>query len=282
MQLISPLLLSLFCTCLWLAPVAAQQSDYPWLSQVDESQALVYRIPPPPGFARASAAPESFAAWLRHLPLKSEGAAVFLHNGALKGNQQAHFAVLDIDTGKGDLQQCADAVMRLRAEYLLACGAASSISFNFTSGHPAVYEKWQQGYRPQIQGNAVNWRKTAGPDGSYAGFRKYLETVFTYAGTWSLSKELKPVSQPDSLRAGDVFIWGGFPGHAVIVVDVALHPGTGEKRFLLAQSYMPAQDMHILQNPRQPGNPWYEIPAGTLYTPEWTFEAGTLMRFAQP
>lgn len=273
------LLISCWVCLLPVRRAAAQHTAYPWLDSLEESQSIRFRIPPPAGFERMPVRTDSFAEWLQNLPLKPAGTIVYLYNGERKGNQRAHFAVVDIDPGKRDLQQCADAVMRLRAEYLRACGSSAAISFNFTSGDAASYEKWQQGYRPQIQGNAVSWRKTAAPDADYAGFRQYLETVFTYAGTWSLSKEMIAVPVTDSLQAGDVFIRGGFPGHAVIVVAVAANPDTGEKRFLLAQSYMPAQDIHILDHPLHPGNPWYEIPSGKLYTPEWTFEPGSLMRF---
>ena len=49
-----------------------------------------------------------------------------------------------------------------------------------------------------------------------------------------------------SLQPGDVFIKGGSPGHAVIVVDVAIYPQTGKKVFLLAQSYLLAHQIQIL------------------------------------
>ena len=55
--------------------------------------------------------------------------------------------------------------------------------------------------------------------------------VFMYAGTASLSREL-PTVLYTSLQPGDVFIKGGSPGHAVIVMDVAIHPNTGKKVFL--------------------------------------------------
>ena len=79
---------------------------------------------------------------------------------------------------------------------------------------------------------------------------------------------------------GYVFIKGGYPGHAVIVMDVAENE-TGEKVFLLAQSYMPAQDMHILKNPNNPAlSPWYSIDeTQDLRTPEWTFSWDQLRRF---
>lgn len=60
--------------------------------------------------------------------------------------------------------------------------------------------------------------------------------VFMYAGTASLSKELRTVPYT-SLQAGDVFIKGGSPGHAVIVVDVAIHPKTKRKFFIGAKLY---------------------------------------------
>lgn len=57
----------------------------------------------------------SFGAWLRTLPLK-KGTTVYLYNGRPKENQDAQFAVVDISVGQEDLQQCADAVMRLHAQ----------------------------------------------------------------------------------------------------------------------------------------------------------------------
>jgi len=77
-----------------------------------------------------------------------------------------------------------------------------------------------------------------------------------------------------------VFIRGGFPGHAEIVLDVAVAPD-GRKVFLLAQSYMPAQEIHVLENPAAAdGSPWYPAPfTGNLVTPEWVFAASELRRW---
>nr|HPG89492.1 DUF4846 domain-containing protein [Hyphomicrobium sp.] len=82
------------------------------------------------------------------------------------------------------------------------------------------------------------------------------------------------------VEIGDVFIKGGFPGHAVLVADIAVHPLTKSKRMLLVQSYMPAQDIHVLKNfSNGDGSPWYAVPSSELVTPEWTFAAGSLKRW---
>ncbi len=186
-----------------------------------------------------------------------------------------------MDVGNKDLQQCADAIIRLRAEYFYSKGNYEAIRFNFTSGDEASFKKWAEGYRPVVKGNRVRWHHSETYNASYSKFRNYLDTVFMYAGSHSLSKELQPVRNINDMKAGDVFIEGGFPGHAVIVADMAVNKTTGKKLFLLAQSYMPAQDMHILRNPVNQGqNPWYKINFGQkLYTPEWTFERNQLKRF---
>ena len=131
-----------------------------------------------------------------------------------KPNQDAHFAVVDIDVGDKNLQQCADAVIRLRAEYLYSLGSYERIHFNFTSGDRADFTKWADGYRPIVKGNDVRWSKSGAADTSYASFRNYLDRVFMYAGSYSLSEELHRVQDVNQMRIGDVFIEGGFPGHA--------------------------------------------------------------------
>lgn len=256
-------------------------ASFPWLGEGSPAPGLEARWSPPPGYARLPLAVGSFGAWLRSLPLKPGRPPVRLFNGALKGNQDAHEAVIDIDVGDKDLQQCADAVMRLRAEYLYSVGRFNDIAFNYTNGERVPYARWRKGERPVVHlGRWLRWKK-AHPDDSYLGLRQYLEQIYRYAGSYSLSKELKPIEAVGQIAPGDVFIQGGFPGHAVIVLDVAVHSRTGKKAFLLAQSYMPAQEMHVLRNPREPRNsPWYTIEEGErLITPEWPFPPASLRRF---
>lgn len=240
---------------------------------------LEERVLPPTGYTRIAVRPGSFGAWLRRLPTRPGRPDVRLHDGRRKANQDAHHLVFDIDVGRGDLQQCADAVMRLRAEYLLSGGCRNEIRFSFTSGDVATWTDWLAGSRPRVSGNRVRWVREAAADSSYATFRGYLDTVFTYAGSASLDRDLLPVPDPSRPDPGDIFIQGGFPGHAVIVIDVAEN-GEGERMFLLAQSYMPAQEIHLLRS-FEADSPWFPARAdGVLRTPEWVFSYLDLKRFA--
>jgi hypothetical protein len=253
--------------------------QYPWL-KAGPFKTILQEIDVPAGYERIQTEQGTFADWLRHLPLKPGRPPVYLFNGKAKENQEAHAAVIDIDVGTKDLQQCADAVIRLRAEFCYSVRNFSSIHFNFTSGVRAEFNRWVEGYRPVVSGSKVSWKRKETVDDSYANFRQYLDCVFTYAGTLSLGRELKKVKVPE-MQIGDVFIDGGSPGHAVIIIDMAIDSRSARKIFLLAQSYMPAQDIHILKNPAEPAlGPWYPSDFGDkLVTPEWTFRSDHLKRF---
>ncbi|MEP6748889.1 MAG: DUF4846 domain-containing protein, partial [Bacteroidota bacterium] len=204
-------------------------------------------IPLPEGFARVYADSSSFITWLRKLPLK-RNKTVYTFNGSPKANQTAQFAVLDVSVGNKDLQQCADAVIRLRAEYLYAQKRFSEIDFT--------------------DNNDKHYRVPA--DANRNVFNQYLEKVFSYCGTASLDKQLQAVTDFKSIAAGDVLVKGGSPGHAMQVMDIAENKD-GKKIYLLAQSYMPAQDIHVVVNPANSKlNPWYEVNTDpVIETPEW-------------
>ncbi len=241
----------------------------------EEGRTVQTRFNTPPGFERTEVDANSFANYLRQLPLKPSGTKVKYFNGDTK-NKDVYDAVVDMEISNRDLQQCADAIMRLKGEYLYSIKAYDKISFNLTNGFKMDYSEWMAGNRLAIDGNKTSWRKNAEPSNTYKDFRNYMEMVFAYAGTISLAKELHTKSIKD-LAAGDVFITGGSPGHAVIVVDVAENK-SGEKVFMIAQSYMPAQETQILKNKNDDKlSSWYSACIeDKLYTPEWTFEAGHL------
>jgi hypothetical protein len=239
------------------------------------------RILVPSGYQRIEADKNAYTTFLRNIELKPFGSKVKYYNGATKDKNNVYCAVLTYDVGNKDLQQCADAVMRIRAEYLFEQKKYNDIAFNFTSGFKATYEKWRQGYRISVKGNKCSWVKTTSEDNSHYTFRQYLEYVYNYAGSLSLSKELKTVQHFNDIQPGDVLIIGGSPGHAETVMDVAIND-KGEKIFLLSQSYMPAQDIQVLcNNANANNNPWYYVTACDkgIFTPEYNFAKENLMRF---
>lgn len=245
---------------------------------LEQNGRTISGIEPPVGFLREEI--DGFGLYLRNLRLKPRGYKVHLFDGSEKSWQDGAYAVVDMEIGNYDLQQCADAVIRLRAEYLYANKMYNDIRFNFTNGFRADYVKWAEGYRIKVSENDVSWYKSCGADYGYATFRKYLNKVFSYAGTASLSRELVSVPISD-IHIGDVFIHGGFSGHAMIVVDVA-ESNDGLKAILVAQSYMPAQEVHIVTNLADRNlSPWYVISASTrsISFPEWYFSSTELKRF---
>jgi len=246
----------------------------------EEGLTVCERINEPEGFTRIELESDSFAYYLRNLPLKPHLAKVLYYNENVKENYGVYEAVIDMDIGTKNLQQCADAIMRLRGEYLYHKGDYDKIHFNLTNGFRVDYSKWIQGYRVIVDGNKTYWQKKTGQSNSYKNFRSYMDFVFTYAGTLSLSKELKSI-ELNEMEIGDILIQGGSPGHAVIVVDMAINEETGKKLYILAQSYMPAQDIQILANPKDKSiSPWYALDDNhEIITPEWKFTKNDLMRF---
>lgn len=237
------------------------------------------RYPEPKDYLRTQVEEDSFGEFLRNQKLKAYGEKVIYYNGKEKKSNGVYDSVFDVDIGDRDLHQCADAIMLLRGEYFYSHGLYDEINFNFVSGFKAEYKKWMEGYRIKVDGNNVSYYKATDSSNSYESFRKYMDMVMAYAGTLSLEGELESVDI-DDMEIGDVFIIGGSPGHAVIIVDMAVNEDD-EKIFLLAQSYMPAQQTQVLINPMDKNiSPWYSLKGKEkLITPEWNFELDDLKRF---
>jgi hypothetical protein len=241
------------------------------------SYGTIGQIPVPAGYERVIAETNSFSEWLRQIRLKRDS-KVYLYNGTLKANQLSQFAVLDISVGNSDLQQCADAIMRLRAEYFFNQNNINAIHFKATAGNELSFAKWLKGERYKLKGNKLfAYITKPSPDDKRVQLDKFLEIVFTYCGTLSLEKETRSINLND-IQIGDVFVKGR--GHAMMVVDVAVNH-EGKKMYMLAQSAMPAQDIHIVKNPMdEKVSPWYEIGTGSkIITPEWIFFKNQVKRW---
>lgn len=244
------------------------------------AEALSERFPTPPGFTRAAVDPLSFAAYLRALPLAPPGTPVTSYRGdVIRGGDDEHVAaVSSLDLTPADLQQCADSVIRLHAEWLWSRGRRDATYFA-ASGTAMPFARWARGERPVLSGphgNTLEWKPMARPQSDHDAYRRYLDSVFAYANTVSLAKHSIAVAASD-VRAGDFFVHPGWPGHVVIVLDVAR--GEGGTRALLGQGYMPAQSFHVMRPSRD--SAWFTLdPKAPLETPFWAeFPWSELRRF---
>ena len=216
----------------------------------------------------------SWQYFLQHLPVVDK--PIVDYRGKQIGYQEKHVGIIPYDVGTSDLQQCADALMRLRAEYLFDQKRFNEIGFHFVSGNYYTWNDYCKGLRPVANGNGVKFISVAASEKTHETLRKYLDIVYSYASTISLSKELKAAND---FEVGTVIIHAGSPGHCFIIIDEAINK-SGEKVYKLAEGYTPAQSIYVLRNLNEDGiNPWYTLKQGVIETASYRFDDYKLGKF---
>ncbi|WP_413533464.1 DUF4846 domain-containing protein [Empedobacter brevis] len=203
-----------------------------------------------------------FGKWLNNIPLKNSNTPVYSYNGQKKPNPNIYVGVLDFEQPKKNVQFHAKAMIGLRLEYFYQEKKYNEMNkMAKVSTKPIPFTDYVKG------------------DYSYSKYMEYLEYYLENTSSNTISELLKPISIKD-IQIGDLFFQkGNIKNHAVMVMDLAKDK-KGNKIFLLAQSYYPSQDIHILTNPSNDLiSPWYVSKEGTLLTPEWRFLSSDLMRF---
>lgn len=257
-------------------PIAAiTPAPTPYAVIDPESDTIQTRFRPPAGYARKAV--DGYGEFLRNQKLLPHGSPILLYNGEKSAVQDWHVAVLALSVGDRDLQQCADAALRLRCEYLFSIGQYDKINYHLTNGDEFSYSKWREGYRLEVEGNTTRMVKAAKPDGSYEAFYDYMQVLFNYASTRSLYPESTPIPRED-IQPGDILIFAGSPGHCIIIMDVCENE-LGEKAILLGQSNMPAQQVHIICPPYTE-QPWMFLNElwGRIQIMSWGFTEDNIRR----
>ncbi len=252
------------------AKPALVRERYAWLASAAEYpppvEPLAARFPNPEGFHRVTVEPGSFGEWLRGLPLAAAGTPVRTYRGTVRyaSDDRRIAAVVAIDVGKTDLQQCADSVMRLHGEWAWAQGRRDQ-SYQAAAGMPLTYQRFARGERIATDGNRLRWQPGRPPAAGHSGFREFMNMVFSWSNTVSLSRQAQVVASSD-VRPGDFFVLPGNPGHTVLILDM-VRDGDGHTLALIGQSYMPAQSFYVLRGDQ---NPWFTLrPGQPVDTPFW-------------
>lgn len=248
--------------------------------RLEKTVNCIREIPLPPGYSYVVGGDHFYANWLLDLKIKKDK-TVFLYNGQRKQNQNAQYAVLDVNIGNKNLLQCADAAIKLKSDFLYNQKKYCEINYITTSGDSISFLAWRNGKRwKEKAGRLVTAKIISTGNKPETDYKAFMEFVFSYCGTYSLSRQLVSVKTIDSVLPGDIFIQGGFPGHAITVMAV-IENKQGERMVLLSQGFMPSQDIHLLKNNNDKLlDPWYKIEKNKpLKTPEWVFEANDLKRW---
>ncbi len=246
---------------------------YPWMSELPTplpaTTPLDKVFAPPQGFTRVEVAEHSFSKWLRTLPIRNDRTRVLSYRGTRLDRPSAGVVLMDV--GERDLMQCADSILRLHAEYLWAESRADEAAYRFTSGDETRWTDWTRGERFIIQGSTVT-RKTGEPRSKHhKNYRKWLDLVFTYAGTTSIARDVKHPGDSSPVSPGDFYVDPGSPGHAVLVLDVA-EDTLGNRLALIGQGFMPAEEFHVLKSTVAVDKVWFPLPGprhSVLDTPSW-------------
>jgi hypothetical protein len=212
--------------------------------------------------------------FLQHLPVVDK--PIVDYKGRVIDYQQKHVGIIPYDVGTTDLQQCADALMRLRAEFLFQQNHNEEIGFHFVNGHYYSWNDYCNGIRPTLKGREIKFITTTHSEKNHESLRKYLDIVYSYASTISLAKELKPTND---FEIGTVVIHPGSPGHCFIIIDERRNE-QGQKTYKLAEGYTPAQSIYVLRNLNEQGiSPWHQLKMGVIETASYRFDNYKLAKF---
>lgn len=215
--------------------------NYPF-SHSEDTESLFNRIKPLEGYERPKTNSD-FGNWLRFLPLKPEDEDVHKYNGEETTLKESFFmknaGVIDMGV-LNKWQQCADSILRLKAEYHWSKGEFYKIVFPL--------EKQNISY--------LSWIKKY--DHSRKTFYKYLTHIYGNLGTASMKRDFKKINA-HKLDIGDMNVQNktGGVGHIFLILDI-IENKKGKRLYLLGQGATPAQEFHIIQPPFQ-FSPWIDM-----------------------
>ena len=242
---------------------------------------LETRFTLPAGYERIPVGKNSYAYFLRRLRMLPYSAT---YNNDLPENHQVSMLNLPLmDNIEQDIQfQDIHLCVRLRGEYLFSREQYDKIAFSIAVKR-IFYIEWAKGLELVIN-DKRHWTQQKYGIDRLGTFQNYLFFIFYHSNINTILLDTQPIPIND-IMPGDMFIQAGFPGAAVMVLDVAANSATGDRIFLLAGIYKSLQTVYVLVNPKEAwsGSPWYSIKAGKekVVTPNFVFYKTDLRRFQE-
>ncbi|KAA3654775.1 MAG: hypothetical protein DWQ10_17615 [Calditrichaeota bacterium] len=246
-------LLILFCSFSGISPAQTLTESSPF----GIGERLSKRFPPPDGFTRVPVRSNSFAAFLRSLPVKPVASPVLDYKNRIvkDGADTTVAAVVQLNIKGKKLEQCMDILQRLFAEYCIQSGQEKKIGFLLPDKTKFFWHEWREGWRPVRAKDKYPLQKIGHQARSRDTFEDYLKEIFYHSGTQTNYFGLKKIA-PAHVSIGDMLIKRGPRGHAVLITDM-VENSEGIRMALFAQGDTPACQLHILQNTS--GMPWIPL-----------------------
>jgi hypothetical protein len=222
------------------------------------SQSIVGEIAlPSTAYKRILATDNSFAGWLRDLPLMKTGSDVLNHrDGIFKaGTDTAVAFVVDLDIKGRRHEQCMDILVRIYAEYLWRENQVESLNLPLPGGYWLTWEDWSNGFRPVFRGIDVDMKKSSRSDTTHQAYQSYLNTIYCESHTQQFYHAYLPVDKK-KVQIGDILIRKGTNGHAVMIVDLARNE-RGELIALIGNGDTPACQFFLLNHKKN--SPWIPL-----------------------
>lgn len=224
----------------------------PWLPcrhSEDVRAPRIGDIAVPCGYERQVSTGDGYQAFIRNLPLAPETERVAYYENPEMADAVEPYCHRVVDMPLLSVsEQCADACIHIRAEYLFQNRRYRDLHFEDTQ-HNVMRYPWMGGRLREAYNN-------------------YLRHVYDWANTESLRNEMARRDSPADVEAGDVWCYDAHSrdsvryGHAMTVADVAIDSVTGEKIVMLVQGSTPACSIHVLRNTVEPEiSPWFRITA---------------------
>jgi hypothetical protein len=224
---------------------------------LEKYQSIAEYIPTPDGYKRVAVGQNSFATFLRNLPVVSDSFDVLEFRNKIKvaANDSALAGIIPVNIKNKRLWQCMDIVLVFYAEYLKSQNKINEIEFPLPDGTLFSWSEWKNGTRPYFKGLNFTKKISAGPDSSQKNFNRYLNRIFEYSGTQTFYFHYPQVNI-ENIFPGDFIVKKGRKGHAVLIMDMAIN-SRDEKVIVVGQGDTPACQFYLLRNKQ--GSPWFKI-----------------------